>query len=119
MTAAFLLFILAVIAISRGGAAVTSQWADLSLIWLILPFLVFAFIFLLILGALIYALARFLHILPRYTGLAQTYADLVAAKTRLFADKAASPVFFVQKTKAGIRTLFSKSPSKRTSNDGF
>ena len=110
---AFLLAILAAAAIAQGGAAHTSQWASLSLIWMILPLLLLLLVFLVVLGAMIYGLARLLDILPRYTRLAQNYADILAAKTRRFADKAAAPVFFVEKTRAEARALLKLSSSKK------
>ena len=109
----FLLAVIAAIAISRGGGAYTSQWASLSLIWLILPLLLFLLALLVLLGALIYGLARLLTALPRYARVAQNYADLAAAKTRFFADKAVIPVFSVEKTRAALRRVFKHSSSEK------
>jgi hypothetical protein len=86
-----------VILTATGGdpAGEVSIWADASLIWLILPVMLFTIVAVLILGGLIYLLARLLKILPTYTSLVQNYAALIAAWVKYIANKIVSPFITV------------------------
>ena len=66
-----LILLLAMIFFSvRTGASDLSRYADVSLIWLIIPSLFVALIFLVFLAAIIYLFIIVLRILPRYSHLA-------------------------------------------------
>jgi uncharacterized membrane protein SirB2 len=84
-----------------------SQWADLSMIWLIIPVLVFAIAFTLLLGGMIYLLARLLKVLPRFTSQVQFYASEMAEQTAIWMNKLTSPMIAVESTKAGARRILS------------
>jgi hypothetical protein len=83
-----------------------SQYADTSLIWLILPVMMFGILFGLLLLGLIYAVAQLLHILPQYTFLVQQYAALIEAKLKLWTKKAMDPVITVESIKAAAGAFF-------------
>jgi Na+-driven multidrug efflux pump len=93
-------------AAGKGPEDMLTSAAGTALIWLILPALLFALIFCLLLFGLIYLLAKVLNILPSYTNLAQQYAKLIAALVLLWANKAVSPIISVRGLGASVRTLF-------------
>jgi hypothetical protein len=97
-----------VIAGSLAGAGQLRVWADVSTIWLIAPMMVFALLFAVVLGALIYGIARLLKVTPRYTGKAQFYVALAAAGTRKVADGATKPVVWIRQLEATIKSFFNK-----------
>ena len=59
---------------AAGNNPGVSLWADISMIWLIIPVMVLALIILALMLALVYGLNRLLKVSPHYTGLAQAYA---------------------------------------------
>ena len=83
-----------------------SQWADASMIWLILPALLFALVLVLIFGSLAYLLARLLKILPNYTYLAQQYVELAAMYIKIGANKVAAPFISVKSAGATVSAFF-------------
>jgi len=94
-------------AVSGESAGSISVWADTSLIWLILPMLIFTVIIALILMLLIYLLARVMKILPSYTFLVQQYGESIAKKVRFFSEKLAAPIIGIKSFRARIGAFFS------------
>lgn len=92
-----------------------SQWADTSLIWMILPVLFFAVLMVILLLGLIYLFARLLSILPTYAALVQNYAKLISARVNHLMHKLTSPIITVESRKAGMHAFFEKIFSR--SND--
>jgi len=84
-----------------------TQLSDTALIWLIAPGLFFALITVVILGGLIYGIAKLTGILPRYTGMAQYYVGLVPVQIKKWSDKAVSPILAVESTSARFRKFWS------------
>lgn len=82
-----------------------SQWADVSLIWLIVPMMVLALITLLILAALVYVLARLLNVLPFYTNSVQEFFALFRDQVAVLGDKLVEPVLGIQSRIASWRSL--------------
>ncbi len=93
-------------AVGSSGAGKVSTWADTSLIWLILPALVFAFIAVVILFLLIYFVGRVTKILPPYTAIVQHYSRLIAVKSRSFSDKLVEPLIATKSINARVRAFF-------------
>ena len=83
-----------------------SQTADTSLIWLILPVMVFGIFFTLLLFGLIYGMVRLLNILPQYTFLVQQYAALIEAKIKLWARKGMEPIISIKSISAVVGAFF-------------
>ncbi len=83
-----------------------SQWADLSLIWLVIPVMIFAFAFTIFLVGMIYLLARLLKVLPEFTNQIQFYASVMAAQTSRWMNKLTSPIIAVDSAKAGAKRMF-------------
>jgi hypothetical protein len=98
------LVILRAVGTDAGGQV--SQWADTSLIWLILPALLFALVLTLVLVGMIYLLARLLKIVPGFTYKVQYYVGLVSDYVDSFADKVAAPIIAVKSAGATVSALF-------------
>ncbi len=75
-----------------GRSANVSLWADISLIWLIIPMMFLALVILALVGGMVYGLAKLLGATPRYTGLAQHYALWLNAEIVLWTEKIVQPV---------------------------
>lgn len=94
-----------ILSIRPGGAAVHMLWADISLIWLLMPTIFLFIIPAALIIALIFGMSKLINGLPRYGALAQFYAQRVADEVRKVADKAASPAVKVGGWSAGWRAL--------------
>jgi len=88
-----------------GGSV--SQWADTSFIWLIIPVMLFAIVFTLIIIGLIYLLAQVLNILPQYTFLVQQYVNLFEIQVKYWTRKIVSPVISIGSFTAAVEAFFS------------
>jgi hypothetical protein len=98
--------ILVVAILVATGATVTRTWADVSTIWLIAPVLVFALLFAVVLGFLVYAFAKLLQVTPRYTGKAQGFFALVSAWARTMADGVTRPFVWFHQAGAVLKSIF-------------
>ncbi|MCF6277831.1 MAG: hypothetical protein L3J16_03675 [Anaerolineales bacterium] len=87
-----------------GGTA--SLWADISLIWLLIPILVATFLFFILLVGLIYTLALLLKITPNYTYQTRQLVYRAQQMIERAADSAAKPVLFLEGISASIKRLF-------------
>jgi predicted PurR-regulated permease PerM len=88
---------------TEGAAA--SRWADISLIFLIIPLLFASLLFLAVTAALIYGLARLLKVIPAYALSAQALAFKMERRVRAIADALTEPVFKARSAKAGLGAL--------------
>jgi hypothetical protein len=96
---ATLLAIVAAVLASIGAAgnnAGVSLWADISIIWLIIPMMFLAIVIMALTIALVYGLNRLLQISPHYTGLAQAYALWLSAEISIWTDKIIQPVLVIK-----------------------
>lgn len=89
-----------------GGASGTRTWADVSIIWILAPLLMFALLLVIVLGFLIYGIAKLTQITPRYTGKAQHFFALLSTRTRKIANGAAKPIVWIQQAGAVIKSIF-------------
>lgn len=69
-----------------------SRWADVSLIWLILPSLFFALLLLIFLGGVVYLVTVLLQITPRYACIIQNYFELGKYKVIQISHQITSPI---------------------------
>lgn len=83
------------------------QLSDTAVIWLIAPALLFALVTVLILGGMIYLIAKLKGALPMYTGMVQHYFGLVPEYARKWSDKAVSPILALESASARIKTFSS------------
>jgi len=102
------LIIAAAVLVAIGAASATRTWADVSIIWLIAPMLTLAFVFVVLLSALIFGIAKLTQITPRYTGKAQDFFALLSGWTRKIADGAAKPFVWYQQAGAVIKSILNK-----------
>jgi len=89
----------------RGGAAGASLWADVALIWLILPAMVFGLLILALLGGLIYLAARVLKGTPPVAAKVQHFFHLAERAMAQVTEKIVQPVLWVEEIKAALRRL--------------
>jgi hypothetical protein len=86
-----------------------SMWADISLIWLIIPALFFAFIGMVVLGGLAYLTIRLIAFLPYQFYRLQMLLLKVNRGVRTIGDKAAAPIIKVNAWKASFDALRGRS----------
>jgi len=84
--------IAAIVFFATQPAPELNRWAGVSLIWLILPSLFIALIFLVILIAFIFAITMLLRLTPRYAQVIQSYFEIGAAKVRQIANFLTEPI---------------------------
>jgi hypothetical protein len=70
-------------------------WADISIIWLMIPIFFVALIILVITIAMVAGLQHLLKVSPYYTGQAQTYALWFSEQVKLWTDKLINPILVV------------------------
>lgn len=83
----------------------TTQGAEIALIGLILPTLLFGLIFFVITIGLIVGLTRLIRILPLYTRQMQDFFNRVSQQTRRVADGSVEPILRLQAWLAILRRL--------------
>jgi hypothetical protein len=103
-----LLIVLAIAGIiwsAAGGPASgeVNRWANVSLIWLILPALFFVLLGTVILIGLVYAVTKLLAVLPGYARLTQDWFVRLGGKVRLVSDKVVEPFLKAHSFSAGTR----------------
>jgi FtsH-binding integral membrane protein len=98
------LLVLAVLA-SISGPESASLFADVSLIWLIIPVMVVSLIFLVLLAALAYGVIWLVGALPGFAYQVQGFFTLVATKSKQVGDVIVEPILRVQSLAASLRML--------------
>jgi hypothetical protein len=98
--------VLPVVAIARGGDV--SQWADTSLIWLIVPAMFFSLIPLALLGGSAYGVLKLFEKMPGWMFRLQGIFEIIRLKTREYSDKAAAPIIKANSFYARINAAFPK-----------
>jgi hypothetical protein len=102
-----LLFVIATsVLVATGENETASLWADISMIWLLIPLLFFSSIFLIILAGIIYGMAMLLKATPIYTQKLYKLIRLLTQKIETVADEIAKPIFFVEGISASIKRFF-------------
>jgi uncharacterized membrane protein len=91
-----------------GGRSDVSRWAAISTMWLMLPVMAVLLIFLVVLSAAIYLIARATRIIPTYTGSAQNFAFRVQARVKRVTRAAVKPIFWFDKLGAYVKALFGR-----------
>jgi hypothetical protein len=98
--------IAAAVLVASNAGTVSSTWADVSIIWLIAPMLIFALIFIIVLGFMIYGITRLIQVTPRFTGKTQDFFSLLSSRTRKIANGSTQPFFWFQQAGAVLRSIF-------------
>ena len=84
------------------------RWAAISTIWISIPVCIMGFVFLVLIGGLVYLMGRLLGIAPNYTGKAQDFVHKLAIRIRRATDIAVKPVFAVNGFGATIKALLGR-----------
>ena len=101
------ILILAVaVLVTFGAVSATRTWADISIIWLIVPMLILALFLVFELGLLIYGIARLLQVTPLYAGKVQNFFALFSAWIRKVSDGSAKPFVWFQQAGAILKSIF-------------
>jgi ABC-type sugar transport system permease subunit len=91
-----LLLVLTVVSIiifsGTSSTSELSRWADVSMIWLILPSLFIALLFLIFLIAFTYLITVVLRMTPRYARILQLYFETGKYRVNLISDKITDPI---------------------------
>lgn len=82
-----------------------SRWADISLVWLVLPNLVVSLVCLAALGGMTYGLFRLIAVLPPVAFRIQNFFLKAQAAVRKYADLLLKPIFDAQALNARQRAL--------------
>ena len=111
MVVTALLFVGMIVLISvatfRDGGDV-GRWAAISTIWIAVPIMIAALIFIVLLTGLVYLLKRLLNITPIYTGRLQDFIHKIAVYIKHAADATVKPVFFLDGIGASIQKLLGR-----------
>ncbi len=102
---------------AASGGGNVSQAADTSLIFLIIPTMVMAFILLAVLGALVYGVVSLLRFLPPKFFILQDFFDRMRVGVQRAADRVAEPTLRIGSVGAGWRALKSSLSSPKMRND--
>ncbi|MBU4225589.1 MAG: hypothetical protein KKC71_07190 [Chloroflexi bacterium] len=87
-------------------AGQTRPGADVAVIWLVAPLMLFALLCMVVLGGMIYVIARLTQITPRYTLQAQNFVLRLTAGVKRGADMAVKPVVWLEQARAVLKSLF-------------
>lgn len=87
------------------GADEASRWADISLIFLIIPAMVATLLFVVLFAALNYGLLRVLKYLPPVARRVQDVFSQAEQRVRTGADMAAEPILRIQSVMAAVQSL--------------
>ena len=98
------MIVLIIVATFRDGGDV-GRWAAISTIWIAVPIMIAALIFIVLLTGLVYLLKRLLNITPTYTGRLQDFIHKIAIHIKHAADATVKPVFFLDGIGASIKRL--------------
>ena len=99
-----ILLLLAVMATGL-SAEKASTWADISIIWMIIPALIFSLLTMILLAALVYLTIKLLHILPFYFFKGHNWFLLVNVRIGRIDDRLAEPFVRLRAWKAGAGAL--------------
>ncbi len=84
------------------------RWAAISTIWIVVPACLTGFVFLMLMGGMVYLMSQLLGVAPIYTGEAQIFVHKLGIQVRRLADQAVKPVFAVNGFGATLKALFGR-----------
>jgi hypothetical protein len=85
------------------GAVSDRLWADISIIWLVIPVLMFSLVIIAILAGLIYLMTRLTKVTPNFTRRVQNLFSRLEKGTRKIADSSVQPILWVEQFKYSMR----------------
>lgn len=113
----FLLLLAAIAAIifsATQPAPELNRWADVSLMWMILPALFLALLILIIVAGFVYLITMLLRLIPRYARAVQLFLEAAKTRTSRITDFLIEPFLRTHSILAVLHRLFR---SKRTTSD--
>lgn len=84
------------------------RWAAISTMWISIPICLMGFVFLILLGGMIYLLGRLLGVAPVYTGKAQDFVHKLSIRIRRIADTVVKPIISVNGFGASIKAFLGR-----------
>lgn len=105
----FPIVIFSLLIITAGGFTVFAGvendrlWADISVIWLVIPVMMFSLILIAVLAGLIYLMTRLIKMTPNFTRRVQLFFSRIEKGTRRVADSSVKPFFWIQQFKDSVR----------------
>jgi hypothetical protein len=85
-----------------------SRWADISVIWLLIPAIVITLISFIAVTGFVYLVTKLLGILPGYNRLGQDYVNLFKVRSKKIADLIVEHFVKLRSFKAGADALWHK-----------
>ena len=104
----FLAVVVLIIVSTAYGNPGVGRWAAISTIWIAIPVCLMGFVFLLVLGGLVFLMGRLLGVAPTYTGKAQNFIHKLELRIRRIADTTVKPIFAVNGFGATIKAFFGR-----------
>jgi hypothetical protein len=101
------MIVLISVATFRDGGDV-GRWAAISTIWIVVPLMIAALIFIVLLTGMVYLLKRLLQITPTYTGQFQDFIYKIAVYIKRASDATVKPIFLVDGIGASIKRLLGR-----------
>jgi hypothetical protein len=108
----FLVFIILLVIAGIQGDPGLSQWGDVSMIWLILPAMLFLLIMIAVFGGLLYLVFRLNNALPGFMKRVQDFFRGMQELAEKASDAAVEPVMKAESSRAAVRTLFGRRRNK-------
>jgi hypothetical protein len=101
---AVIILILAVL-VATGSPQTASLWADISLIWLIIPVMIISLILLALLAGLAYAVIWLVRTIPSYALQAQNFMIMISSQVERLGDMIVEPILRVNAILASLQAL--------------
>jgi hypothetical protein len=108
IVALFLAVALLVIVSGARGNGTISMWADISLIWLIMPVLLILLVILAINGGLLYGIIKLIGVLPGIFFKLQRVLSKIHEKVEAGSNAAAAPFIKASSLRAAIKALMGR-----------
>ena len=105
---AALLIIAAAVFVTTRGSTVDRTVADISTMWLIMPFLILTLVLLAVLGGLIYGAYMLHKVTPKYSGKVQVVLYKIQSGARKVSNGTASPFIWIDTAGAALKRLFKR-----------
>jgi hypothetical protein len=102
--AAILILVLAVLA-ATGSSQGASLWADIALIWLLIPVMIASLILLVLLAGLVYAVVWLVRAIPAYALQAQNFMMMVASQVERLGNLIVEPIMRANAILASLQAL--------------
>jgi hypothetical protein len=90
---------------ATGSVQSTSLWANISLIWLIIPVMVIALILMVMLAGLVYAVVWLVRILPVYSMQVQNFMIAITSQVEKLGNAIVEPILRVNAFLASLQAL--------------